>query len=103
MLATYSMGRNLAFRDYTATLDNKNRLNVLFLTTPTIYSHTVVDASGKTVRREYHKKGPGGTTPKLITTSSGIVGVMNSTSYDPQKQADLRSKIHNLSELPLGL
>ena len=103
MLATYSMGRNLAFRDYTATLDNKNRLNVLFLTTPTIYSHTVVDASGKTVRRQYHKKGSGGKTPKLITTSSGVVGVMNSIPYDPKKEYDLRSQIHNLSELPLGM
>ncbi|MGJ8656884.1 MAG: hypothetical protein ACSHX6_10585 [Akkermansiaceae bacterium] len=103
MLATYSMGRNLAFRDYQATLDNKNRLNVLFLTTPTIYSHTVVDASGRTVRRQYHKKGSGGTTPKLITTDSGIVGVMASTPYDPKKEQDLRSKIHNLSELPIGM
>lgn len=103
MLATYSMGRNLAFRDYQATLDNKNRLNVLFLTTPTIYSHTVVDASGKTVRRQYHKKGAGGSTPKLITTDSGVVGVMASTPYDPKKVQDVRSKIHNLSELPLGL
>ena len=103
MLATYSMGRNLAFRDFAATLDNKNRLHVLFLTSPTIYSHSVVDASGKTVRRQYHKKGSGGTSPKLITTGSGVVGVMNSTPYDPKKVEDMRSKIHNLSELPLGL
>lgn len=103
MLATYSMGRNLAFRDFSATLDNQNRLNVLFRTTPTIYSHTVVDASGKTVSRQYHKKGAEGVAPKLITTDSGIVGVMDSIPYDPQKEQDLRSQIHNLSELPLGL
>lgn len=103
MLATYSMGRNLAFRDFTATLDNKNRLNVLFLTTPTIYSHTVIDAAGETVRRHYHKKGSGGISPKLVTTSSGVVGVINSTPFDLNKQKDLRSQIHNLSELPLGM
>jgi len=103
MLATYSMGRNLAFREFSATLDNKNRLNVLFLTTPTIYSHTVIDAAGKTVSRQYHKKGSGGTVPKLITTSSGVVGVMSSTPYDLKKEQDIRSKIHNLSELPLGM
>jgi hypothetical protein len=103
MLATYSMGRNLAFREFSATLDNKNRLNVLFLTTPTIYSHTVIDAAGKSVRRQYHKKGPGGSLPKLITTQSGVVGVIDSTHYDPEKQRDLRSQIHNLSELPLGM
>lgn len=103
MLATYSMGRNLAFRDFTATLDSKNRMHVLFLTTPTIWSHTVVDAAGETKRRAYHKKGPGGSTPKLITTETGVVGVINSSFYDPKKEKDLRSKIHNLSELPLGM
>ncbi len=103
MLATYSMGRNLAFRDFTATLDNQNRMNVLFRTTPTIYSHTVVDPSGQTVKRQYHKKASEGIAPKLITTDSGIVGVMDSIPYDPQKEQELRSQIHNLSELPLGL
>jgi len=103
MLATYSMGRNLSFRDFTATLDNKNRMHVLFLTNPTIWSHTVVDASGKTVRRTYHKKGSGGLIPRLITTDSGIVGVMNSTIFDPEKEADIRNKLHKLSELPIGL
>jgi len=103
MLATYSLGRNLEFRDYKATLDSSNRLNVLFQTTPEIYSHTIVEPSGKLIRRAYHKKGPGGTAPKLITTQSGVVGVAGSTPYDPEKENDLRSKIHNLSELPLGL
>ncbi len=103
MLATYSMGRNLAFREFRATLDNKNQMHVLFLTSPTIWSHTVVNAAGKTVRRQYHKKGPGGVIPKLITTDNGVVGVMNSSFYDPDKVNDLRSQLHNLSELPLGL
>ena len=103
MLATYSMGRNLSFRDFTATLDNRNRMHVLFLTNPTIWSHTVVDASGKTVRRTYHKKGPGGVTPRIITTESGVVGVMNSTIFNPEKEAENRNRLHNLSELPIGL
>lgn len=103
MLATYSMGRNIAFKDLTATVDNKSQMHVLFLTSPTIWSHTVVDAAGKTVRRQYHKKGPGGVSPRLITTENGVVGVMNSTFYDPEKVNDLRSQLHNLSELPLGL
>ena len=103
MLATYTMGRNLSFRDFTATLDNRNRMHVLFLTNPTIWSHTVVDAAGKTVRRNYHKKGPGGSIPKLITTGNGTVGVINSSFFDPEKESDIRSKLHNLSELPIGL
>ena len=103
ILATYSMGRNLAFRDFEATLDNRNQMHVLFLTNPTIWNHTVVDVAGKVVRRKYHKKGSGGSSPRLITTESGIVGVINSTLFDPEKEADIRNKLHKLSELPIGL
>jgi len=103
MLVTYSMGRNLNFRRFKATLDNKNNLHVLFLTTPTLHCHTVVNTSGKTIRREYHKKGPSGLSPSLITTNTGVVGVVNSSVYNPEAEQEQRRQIHNLSELPVGL
>lgn len=103
MLATYSMGKNLGFKRYQATMDRANNLHVLFQTTPSVYSHTVVNPDGKTIRRLYHKRGRGGTNPKLITTSTGTVGVGGSTPYDPAKEAEKRRQIHNLSELPIGL
>jgi len=103
MLVTYSMGRNLNFRKFKATLDSKNNLHVLFLTSPTLHCHTVVNPNGKTVRREYHKKAPSGLSPQLITTNTGIVGVVNSTIYNPKKEQEQRRQIHNLSELPVGL
>lgn len=103
ILATYSIGKNIGFKKYHATLDRTNNLHVLFQTTPAIYCHTVVNPDGKTVRRLYHKRGRGNTTPKLITTSTGTVGVGGSTPYDPAKEADQRRQIHKLSELPLGL
>ncbi len=103
MLVTYSLGRNLAFRDFTATLDSLNRMNVLFRTTPTIYNHTIVDAGGTTALRQYHKKVTSTVAPKLMTSENGLVTVVDSIPYDPQKEQDLRSQIHNLSELPAGL
>ncbi len=103
MIVTYSMGRNLNFRKFKATLDKKNNLHVLFLTTPTLHCHTVVNTAGKTIRREYHKKAPSGLSPSLITTNTGIVGVVNSSIYDPKKEQEQRRQIHNLSELPVGL
>lgn len=103
MIVTYSMGRNLNFRKFTATLDNQNNLHVLFLTTPTLHCHTVVNTAGKTVRREYHKKGPSGLSPSLITTKTGIVGIVNSTVFNPEKIQEQRRQIHNLSEIPVGM
>ncbi len=103
MLATYTMGRNLSFRKFNATTDGKNNLHVLFLTSPKLHCHTVVNTKGKTIYREYHMKSAQGLTPKLITTNSGVVGVVNSTIYDPKKIQEKRRQIHNLSELPVGL
>ena len=103
MLATYSMGRNLNFRKFTATVDGKSNLHILFLTSPTLHCHTIVNPNGKTTRREYHKKSPGGLNPTLITTNTGIVGVVNSTIYDPAQEQEKRRQIHNLSEIPVGM
>ena len=102
ILATYSMGRSLTFSNYKATLDSKSNLHVLFLTSPTLHCHTVVNYAGKTILREYHKKASGGS-PRLVTVPSGQVGVANSILYDPAKEAKKRSQIHKLSELPNGL
>ncbi len=101
MLATYSMGRSLTFRNFKATLDNKNNLHVLFLTTPSLFCHTVVNLSGKTILREYHKKAGG--VPDLVTTASGAVGVINSVVYDPAQERKKKLQIHKLSEIPAGL
>ncbi len=103
MLATYSMGRNLSFRQFKATTDRASNLHVLFLTSPDIHCHTVVNPAGKPIKRIYHKLGPGGTTPKLFTTDTGTVGVIDSTIYDPKKEKEKKRQIHNLSELPNGI
>jgi len=103
VLATFSMGRYLNFRKFEATFDKQNNLHVLFLTQPTLHCHTVINTKGKTILREYHKKGPTGLSPNLTTTVNGVVGVLNSTLYNPEEKTEQRKRLHNLSELPVGL
>ncbi len=103
MLATYSMGRNLSFRQFKATIDRASNLHVLFLTTPEMHCHTIVNPAGVTMRRVYHKRGPAGGTPKLFTTDTGTVGVIDSTIFDAKKEKEKKREIHNLSELPGGI
>ncbi|MFD2159003.1 hypothetical protein ACFSW8_08845 [Rubritalea tangerina] len=101
ILATYSMGNVLSFRKALKAVDRENNLHVLFLTTPELYCHTVVNTSGKTIKRRYHK-GVGNTHPALLTHQDGAVTVFNSVPYDPAKEIEERKKFHRLSEVPGG-
>ncbi|MFT5882012.1 MAG: hypothetical protein ACI9FG_000509 [Crocinitomicaceae bacterium] len=101
MLATYSMGRILAFRKALKATDRSNNLHVLFLTSPELYCHTIVNTSGKTTKRNYYKS-VGNTHPELMTHNDGGVSVINATFYDPAKELEEKEKFHKLSELPEG-
>lgn len=101
MLACYSMGRNLSFRQALKAIDRENKLHVLFMTTPELYCYTIVDTSGKTVKRLYYKA-IGSTRPYLHTHDDGSVVVSNAALYDPEKEAEEQNKFHNLSEMPNG-
>lgn len=102
MLATYSMGKHLAFRKSIQMIDNTNNLHVLFQITPQLHCHTVVATSGKTIRRQYHKAGEVGI-PQLVSAENGQIDVANSIPYDPVKAAEENAKFHNLSEIPGGI
>lgn len=102
ILSTYSMGRNVAFRESVQMIDSSNHLHVLFQTTPQLHCHTVVDLSGKTIQRSYHKSYEVGR-PSLATSPEGIVQVANSIPYNPVKEAADNAKFHDLSEVPGGI
>jgi len=101
MLATYSMGRILAFRKALKATDRSNNLHVLFLTTPELYCHTIVNTSGKTTKRNYYKS-VSSTHPELMTHKDGGVSVINATFYDPAKEMEEKEQFHKLSEMPEG-
>jgi hypothetical protein len=101
ILACYSMGRNLSFRKALKAIDRENKLHILFMTTPELYCYTIVDTSGKTIKRLYHKA-IGTTKPYLHTHRDGAVEVANSMLYDPEKEAEEQKKFHNISEVPGG-
>lgn len=101
ILGCYSMGRNLSFRKALKAIDKENKLHVLFMTTPELYCYSLIDTSGKTTKRLYHKA-IGTTKPYLHTHDDGSVVVANSTLYDPEKEAEEQKKFHNLSEVPGG-
>lgn len=96
---TFLLGDALMLRKPLATVDRQQRMHVLFLSTPTMWVHSVVNADGQLVSRMIHQRGPVGD-PRLLTLPDGSVQVANSIPYDPKAAAEQRARVRNASERP---
>ena len=98
-IQTFALGESLMFRKPQATVDGKNNLNVLFLSSPTVFSHALIDPNGQFLGRTYYKRGATGS-PRLETFANGEVKVAGGILYDPKQEQVNRSQIKKLSERP---
>lgn len=96
---TFLLGDLLILRKPLCTVDGQQRMHVMFLATPSMWVHCVVDTDGKLVNRQIHQRGPQGD-PQLLTLGDGTVQVANSIPYDPKAAAELRAKIRKASDRP---
>ena len=97
---TFLLGDVLMLRKPLATVDRQQRMHVMFLTTPTMWVHCVIDTDGRLEDRQIHQRGPQGD-PQLLTFADGTVRVANSIPYDPKAAAEQRAKIRKASDRPL--
>jgi hypothetical protein len=98
---TFVIGDVLMLRKPLATVDRQQRAHVMFLTTPTMWAHCVIDTDGNMVSRQFHERGAQGD-PQLLTFGDGSVKVGNSIPYDPKAAAEQRAKIRKASDRPPG-
>ncbi len=98
-MRTFNMGDVLSIRKPSVTVDRNQRMNVLFLATPSMWAHYVIDLEGNVVSRDIHQRGAHGD-PGLVTFADGSVQVSNSILYDPKAAAAARAKIRRISERP---
>lgn len=96
---TFLLGDVLMMRKPLTTVDRQQRMHVMFLTTPTMWVHGVIDTDGRLVDRQIHQRGPQGD-PQLLTFGDGTVRVANSIPYDPKAAAEQRAKIRKASDRP---
>ena len=96
---TFLLGDALMLRKPLTTVDRKQRMHVMFLNTPTMWVHCVIDTDGRLDQREIHQRGPQGD-PELLTFPDGSVRVANSIPYDPKAAAAERAKIRKASDRP---
>lgn len=96
---TFLLGDALLMRKPLCTVDRKQRMHVMFLATPSMWVHCVIDTDGKLVDRKIHQRAPQGD-PQLLTFPDGSVNVANSIPYDPKAIAEQRAKNRKASERP---
>ena len=99
---TFLLGDVLMMRRPLTTVDRKQRMHVMFLNTPTMWVHCVIDTDGRLDEREFHQRGPQGD-PDLLTFPDGSVRVSNSIPYDPKAAAEQRAKTRKASDRPAVL
>jgi hypothetical protein len=98
-IQTFPLGNVLMFRQPQITVDKNQVLHVFFLSTPTLWTHARVDASGKLLSRDFHLRGPAGD-PQLVTFATGEIGISNSIPFDPKAAAAAKAKVRKASDRP---
>ena len=99
---TFSLGRFINVRKPQATIDAQNRLHVMHMISPRIYSHARVSPEGAFLGNEYFRE-TADTRPSLVIDEGGTVKVVGGIAYDPNKQPEAEQQPRSASELPPGL
>jgi hypothetical protein len=99
---TFPLGDVLMMRKPLATVDRQQRMHVMFLATPAMWVHCVIDTDGRLINRQIHQRGPQGD-PQLLTFADGSVRVANSIPYDPRAAAQQRATVRKASDRPPGV
>ena len=99
---TFSLGRFINVRKPQATIDAQNRLHVMHMISPRIYSHARVSPEGAFLGNEYFRETTE-TRPSLVIDAGGSVKVVGGIAYDPNKPPEAEKQPRSASELPPGL
>ena len=99
---TFSLGRFINVRKPQATIDAQNRLHVMHMISPRIYSHARVSPEGAFLGNEYYRETTE-TRPSLVIDAGGSVKVVGGIAYDPNKPPEAKNQPRSASELPPGL
>ena len=100
---TFSLGRFINVRKPQATIDAQNRLHVMHMISPRIYSHAKVSPEGAFLGNEYFRETTE-TRPSLVIDAGGSVKVVGGIAYDPNKPPEAENNnLRSASELPPGL
>lgn len=81
-LQTYRLGPVTMVYDPQITVDRENRLQVLFLSMPKVYTHVVIKPDGTLFKRAYYRE-QGSSRPQLGASANGEVKIIGGEYFDP--------------------
>lgn len=96
-LSTGRLSTALLFQRPQATLDGKNNLHVLYLSTPEIFVHVSINKDGGLIKTEFFKRSAAGV-PSFAAFANGEIKVRGGILYDPAKDTKERAKARTISE-----
>ena len=99
---TFSLGRYISVRKPQATVDSENRLHVMHMISPHIYSHARVSPEGKFLGNDYYRA-VASNRPTLTIDTGGRVKVAGGIAHDPDKKKTAEYRAHSAADLPPGL
>jgi hypothetical protein len=98
----FSLGRYLSIRKPQATIDAQNRLHVMHMTSPHLFSHSRISPEGSFLGNDYYRE-EAGDRPTLSIDPGGVVHVVGGTLYNPDKPQPVVEKPHSITDRPPGL
>jgi hypothetical protein len=101
-LATFSLGTVIMINDPQVTMDKENRLHILFMAAPHIYSHVIVDTQGRIAKREYFQEIQTDR-PQLTVAANDTIAVRGGSPYDPAAKPPEKLKGRSIGQKPPGL
>jgi hypothetical protein len=101
-LATFGLGSWIRVVEPQLSLDKENKLHVMFMTLPHIYSHNIIDTQGTLMKRLYYKE-LDANRPHLVVDETQNVVVQGGQSYDPTVVVPSRPVGRSVKERPPGL
>ena len=100
-LTTFSLGTIVLVNDPQLSLDRENKLHVLFMVSPHIYSHVCVDTQGQVVKRLYFKE-VSGNRPRLTVAAGDAIVAQGGEAFDPNAPLP-KSNAKSVGKRPPGL
>ena len=101
-MQTYTLGPVSLVYDPQITLDRGNRLQMLFLVMPKVFSHVIIQPDGSLTQRTYYREKEG-SRPRMVVAASGEVSIAGGEAYDPAAPPEAGKSRKGVSERPPGL
>ncbi|MES2706488.1 MAG: hypothetical protein V4726_07790 [Verrucomicrobiota bacterium] len=101
VLARVPLGEIVPDRILQPVVDRNKRLNLIYQTTPSLYTYLQVDPAGRVTSQKFYSASKGA--PKLVKQSDGATAIFGGQVYDPRADAQRKNAIRKLSDRPAGI